>query len=863
MVDVQKTIKGLLSKFQAKKDFENRKIVFWYDHEKNADENIDEIRDELTKHNIKTAVLDNNYFEIKKCIEHDFPESDFLLYTQEKERPYEQNWLLDIQIYSSRFDTSQIAEVKSLFNIDGSLLDEFIEGYYPFFNNKLRVDALKKINFDKHNINEFKLAFLAVLTKNKSLDFNKIVRDILMNSMYEDENEFWQEIEKYNLTDDFWYFIKKHFWYVSDHPKLLKLFHSFIVTHIYAHTNKVLKSFDQYVNKNEKKMLNPNCEIFLSNWLRDSKDFNKYVEYSIDFIKSDNGQVEEKLKEQFGKEDLTKLQEVESLDFFDKIIILEIVKKLISNGQDYSRYKSLIINRKNKVWYKNYKEIYKALENAIDLFDFINNEKIEQKTLSVAYDLYKNKYYFADRYYRKFYEYYDQVTHSDILKQLKVEVEKLYHNKFLEKLFDVWSVAIDHENKKTWSIGTNPSQNEFYKLYVEKYVKSNNKVVVIISDALRYEIATELQEELQELRGIIELVSLVGLVPSITKIGMASLLPHKKLSYTSAGVFCDDNNTQGSINREKILQIENKLSKVIKFTDWNEYTRQQKRDIFKGQSIVYIYHDVIDETGDNAKSEHKVFLECKTAINDIKGLIKDLTNSVSASNIIVTADHGFLYKRELLVDFDKIQNPISKDNSIDAKKRCLVSKENIEIDNTHKFKLDYADEGVYAYVPKGPLRFKIQGSGVNFVHGGISPQEITIPVLTYKHIRSDKELDKKQIRRGFVNITLLNTSRKITTNIAQFNLYQTEKVTDRLKPITCKIYLFDLEKNERISDEKEIIANSNSEEPDNRKYYVSLTLKSNIENKKYYLKIFKVEEDKEELIPFDVDLAMSNDFEDF
>ncbi|MBT6995650.1 hypothetical protein HN953_03455, partial [Candidatus Woesearchaeota archaeon] len=48
-----------------------------------------------------------------------------------------------------------------------------------------------------------------------------------------------------------------------------------------------------------------------------------------------------------------------------------------------------------------------------------------------------------------------------------------------------------------------------------------------------------------------------------------------------------------------------------------------------------------------------------------------------------------------------------------------------------------------------------------------------------------------------------------------------------------------------------------------RKYNTNLTLKSSVENKKHLLRILKVEEEKEELIQFDIDLAMTNDFDDF
>ena len=38
----------------------------------------------------------------------------------------------------------------------------------------------------------------------------------------------------------------------------------------------------------------------------------------------------------------------------------------------------------------------------------------------------------------------------------------------------------------------------------------------------------------------------------------------------------------------------------------------------------------------------------------------------------------------------------------------------------------------FVHIPKGNARFAIQGGGTNYVHGGILPQEMMIPVLQIK-----------------------------------------------------------------------------------------------------------------------------------
>ena len=74
-----------------------------------------------------------------------------------------------------------------------------------------------------------------------------------------------------------------------------------------------------------------------------------------------------------------------------------------------------------------------------------------------------------------------------------------------------------------------------------------------------------------------------------------------------------------------------------------ELDRNQARDLVKSCSVLYIYHNSIDETGDAAVSERNTFDACQSAIADLVKAIKKLANA-NVSNMIVTADHGFLYQ---------------------------------------------------------------------------------------------------------------------------------------------------------------------------------------------------------------------------
>src|SRR6185437_12931103 len=70
---------------------------------------------------------------------------------------------------------------------------------------------------------------------------------------------------------------------------------------------------------------------------------------------------------------------------------------------------------------------------------------------------------------------------------------------------------------------------------VEPLVRDGDKkAVVIISDALRYEVADELRSRIrQEDRFDATLDAVLGALPSYTQLGMAALLPHSTLKHSA------------------------------------------------------------------------------------------------------------------------------------------------------------------------------------------------------------------------------------------------------------------------------------------------------------------------------------------
>lgn len=275
----------------------------------------------------------------------------------------------------------------------------------------------------------------------------------------------------------------------------------------------------------------------------------------------------------------------------------------------------------------------------------------------------------------------------------------------------------------------------------------------------------------------------------------------------------------------------------------------------KDCKVVYLYHNKIDAIGDDAKTEKDVFKAVDETLTELLDIVKFVINNSLASNIFVTSDHGFLYKYSKLEEYEKIT--IGKLDSIELKKRFILSTKTLNTTGVMDFNMNYIlkNDNLVASLPLNIHRFKTPGAGINFVHGGASLQEIVIPLLNFKY-------NKKQEFKK-VDIVLNNTSTKITNNKFTLNLFQTESVSDKIQPRKLKIALWDIENNMQVSDEQFLIANSESDNIQDREFKKILTILSDFEydkNKTYYLKL---EEDGEPYnqIPFTINIAITNDFD--
>ena len=261
-------------------------------------------------------------------------------------------------------------------------------------------------------------------------------------------------------------------------------------------------------------------------------------------------------------------------------------------------------------------------------------------------------------------------------------------------------------------------------------------------------------------------------------------------------------------------------SRCVQFDALTRMNKDELREIFTRQDLVYIYHNQIDARGDAAKTENEVFNACEEAVTEIAAMIRRLTTNANRSHFFVTADHGFIYKRQKLAESDKIT---SGAKNAEVSHRYCISNAPVLADGVGSVSLGIGlgtQDSRYVSYPIGSDIFKSPG-GMNYCHGGSSPQEMIVPVLEVRTERAHRDVSNARI-------ALVSLCTKVTRLILPLDFVQSEPVGDTVKETTYRLYFID-EAGNKISSEQKLAADSKEKDTAKR----MTKLRFNFKNQKY------------------------------
>lgn len=553
------------------------------------------------------------------------------------------------------------------------------------------------------------------------------------------------------------------------------------------------------------------------------------------------------LRARFAEKGSAELAEIAGIAPFpvaDELLVARLADQMGQPGIDPDEVRNVVERRREGVWRDRFGTCYEMLGAAVEIVRF-HDEHRDGFAGPAAADVwvgYASDGYRMDAAYRRFHRAYAELrlcgTGVDVdLSGLVGRVEGLYHRWFLRELAGAWERAAGGDLATRGRVTGVEQQADFFVSQVEGLLGKTRRVWVVVSDALRYEVGAELAQSLERsTQGRVTLTSMEAVFPSVTACGMAALLPHTsyRLRERLGGgldVLVDGNGSQGTAARRE--QIDGFLAAhhpgmtgtALQAADFLRMSRDERRAAVGDAAVVYLYHNRIDAIGDEAATEADVFRACSETVSELGALVGLLVREFRATDVLITADHGFTYTYEPLTEAAKVGVGEVEGRIVERGRRYVVAQTGARSQTLLPVSLDAVSDGeLCGLAPRETIRLRQKGGGENYVHGGVSLQEMCVPLLHFRNYRSNA---RGFTKRAWAGLSLVGTLATITNLSFSLTLLQDKPVSGKILPARYEVALVD-EAGSAVTDAQVVTADRADDDPTRRTFVVRLSVRESI-----------------------------------
>ena len=221
-MDTDKIIQDLNRRFAAPlPEFYQRRIIFWYDEDKEFEDKLDEV----VLENAKVIVLiGNNAFSVKKHFSVDDLTTNYLVYSPCVYNRPDDNWLLDVELYSEEFRADLISIwMDEMGLISNPAMRKQVKNYRAYFNAKDRRLKVSTQNKVPETPAQLHMAVMAAICGLKDAQPNMILRSVFQAGLDLNNNTVYQDFVKYHADAAFWAMVRQGCGFVEEEPDLGRL----------------------------------------------------------------------------------------------------------------------------------------------------------------------------------------------------------------------------------------------------------------------------------------------------------------------------------------------------------------------------------------------------------------------------------------------------------------------------------------------------------------------------------------------------------------------------------------------------------------------------------------------------------------
>lgn len=799
------------------------RVVVWHDPDGEFAESVEG----LDLPGIELMVeSENELFSLKRALNEDLAGRRILLY-RPRERHLEGDWLADVEVRSTPFSADYASiQLRELGAADTPEMRSELKARKRWLSKKANVQKLLALRDSFAVPQELELAIMAVVLGAVAADPVPVLVRYLSDAREQGGVEALAPLEAAGVEDSFRAAVRAWTGFEGDVTDAAALSQHVLLS-AFSRTAPagVLVGLERCFSPGNADL----CHEVFRTWLA-SDDRATLLDACVEVEAA--CWLEDRLAE-------AALPELLSMGVFPCVDAV-ILRRLFSAVCDPSSNDDVLAAvgvRRGFAWYEELSCYYVGVTQAARMRRFWREhpEGLAALPAERVWAAYTEEWYQMDSWYRAFHQAFAGAIRSgeyeldEDFRAARTAMENLYKGWFLRTLSERWARAAEAELASQGYVSDVPRQQDFFMSEVDGIAQGKRRAWVIVSDALRYEVAVELADVLErETKGSTELSSVQATLPSITKCGMPALLPHGSFSLErgqtggkpALSVLVDGVEAATCAKRQEVIRRTNPSGIAVTYDSFvNGMGRAERKELVGEADVVYVYHNAIDATGDKAATERKVFDACADAVEEISGLVKLIVREFRATDVLVTADHGFLYTDEPLAASDHVSLKDVAGQVLEAGRRYVVA----EKDATSEVLLPAALPGGHlkALMPRECVRIAMAGGGENYVHGGISLQEMCVPVLRFRNRRAGS---KGYVESAPVSLSLVSTLDTITNSLFSLELLQDEPAGGKALSAEYEVFV-GTAAHEPVTDVACVVADRTSSDASERTFAVRLSLR--------------------------------------
>jgi len=818
-----------------KKHFENNRVVFWYDPNGEMQDVFEAFSDE----SVRKIQLDNDELAVKYRILRLEPEQKFLVYAPRPRPEPENNWLLDLEQGNYVFSTDPPAIIAQELGISIALKPVIQERMSFFRSRQERLEPLASLAVPTWNETDLLDAMLSIAcarTKKERTMLLPLDTMIVSLCAGSDSTERWRKIVEWKLDTHFFRRVEAGYLIHLEAPEprgiLLQLF------------SKAL-AYQAGENRNR---TNRYAFIFIDTWRDKNSEIELFRETALAMKQELNAH------DRFASFSDDTLSAIDIVPGIDSELLRRCSSALAEQNVDIAHIKELVSKRQTTYWYLNDAEgflrnCYDAISTACSLIMEIAGLKKGSQFRALSkkdlWDAYVSRLHSIDRLYRIFNRHYRKAGSPAMLASAVQRISAVYLNDFLKPLSERWQSLLDSDS----SLDVAPSQDQFFEHNLVRPLQEGRRLFVLISDGLRWEIGAELAERFEASGKFdVEIRPLRALVPTVTSHGMSALLPHTALERDPEKneVRIDGQLVGGIESRSKhlakaVAAVKEGLgSCAMTLGDFISLSPESLESRLEGINLIYLYSSKIDTEGHSFEDGLPEAVEQELAQ---LMMVANRIYKLGGGRILITADHGFLYSgeardEEFMLEVSDLAGETWRDQ------RYILGR-GLE-PHPGLMPVTAPEPGIPAdtsvLVAKGLMKIRRKGASGNFIHGGMTLQELCVPLIQLKPLKKDIS------RRVAVSVL---ASRDISTPSLAIKLYQEEPVGGAVLPHRIRMW-FESADGIIISNKAECRCDSTDPEEVNRAFVVTFEFLPSAracKGQQVYLKLYTIAEG-DTLIPF-------------